>query len=87
MQGPKTQPRMPVTKKIPGPGWELEWFPKNNMFSGWEGTWENPALHWHLLSAQGDEVTASDTMGDCESLVETDSGSVLWGSQPHPILF
>lgn len=38
MQGPKMKLRIPVTKKIPGAGFELKFDSEENISSGWERT-------------------------------------------------
>lgn len=75
-----------VINKILVPLSEPEWVPKENISSGWEWTWGNPAPSCHLLDAWDSEVTASGTMGDCESLAGTGPAPLPYEPQPHPIL-
>lgn len=80
------KPKVAITNKILVPGSEPDWVQKENISSGWERTWGNPAPSCHLLDAQDSEVTASGTMGDCENLAGTGPAPLLYGPQPHPIL-
>lgn len=58
MQGPKMKLRIPVTKKIPGPGFEPKLDSEKNIFSGWERTWGKSCPYCHLVGFQDGEVTA-----------------------------
>lgn len=80
------KPKIAITNKILVPASEPKWVPKENISSGWERTWGNTAPSCHLLDAQVSEVTASGTMGDCESLAGAGPAPLLYKPQPHPML-
>lgn len=80
------KPKITVTKKIPGPGFNPEWVPEKLYPQDGKGHGEYcPLLSVTCLGAQDGKVTASDTMGDCESLAGTGQVPAHWEPPPHPI--